>query len=506
VNGIASFAMGREPNGSVLSAIGEQGGNLTLFQSFPGVPGRLVYSVGLAPPAPVSAVSVEPLSSGANLSVAATAGNDVFILTPTPKGWAEYILQLPSSVGALDSVSNIAIVQYPTGGAGVVVAVPLKGLFITNLTGYGPEEAWENPLSTLMSTIGSGPIYLTSSFTGTFAQLGVGQGSHIETIDLSGTGMNVSNSAILPSNDTVSAITSDSNGSSLFIAGQKGTLWTENMEIPGTLNLAYQENASITSMSYFASPSLQLLGLLTTSGTVTVIKSPLSLPSILSVGTFQDLGHLATLEFGAINSSTGDDLVLASSGILYVIPSTLTFNSTIVGGWEGALQDAVDSASRVGGFGTAQSVRVPVTLSATNSSIHLVGTAIEYNVTQQVSLNLSGNLTHSVTTGVVNLPLLVSVRSFGTIHLTVVFIFLTSPPPGSISWFSSGIGWLASRLTPFTLLIAISATIAGVILVSLGTHFHSRRPRTKRLPTTPQEPALSTIDSHIQNGKGGPKG
>jgi hypothetical protein len=26
---------------------------LTLFQSYPGVPGRVIYSVGLAPPAPV---------------------------------------------------------------------------------------------------------------------------------------------------------------------------------------------------------------------------------------------------------------------------------------------------------------------------------------------------------------------------------------------------------------------------------------------------------------------
>ncbi len=495
VNGIASFATGREPNGSELSAIGEQGGNLTLFQSYPGVPGRVIYSVGLAPPAPVTAVAIGPFYLGANLSVAAAAGNDVFVITPTARGWAEYILQLPSSVGSLDTVSDIAIVQYPTGNPGVVVAVPLKGLFVTNLTGYGPDAAWENPLVTLMGTIGTGPIYLASSFTGTLARLGVGEGSHVETLDMSGMATNVSSSTVLPSNDTVSAIIFDAEGSNLFIASQLGILRVESIGKLGSPNVIYQGNATITSLDYFASPSLQLLGLLTASGTVAVIESPLGLSHTLIVGNFQDLGHLTTLDFGALNSSTGDDLVIASSGLLYSIPSTLTFNSTIVSGWKGALQNAVNSASNNVNLGSEQSVRIPVTLSATDSSIHLMGTTIEYNVTQQVSLGLTGNYTRSPSTGVVNLPLLVSARSFGTLHLTVIFSFLAPPTPGSVTWFSSGFVWLSRQLSPWVDSIVMSTLFVGAVLVSLGTYFHSYRPNMKRPTIASQKSVFEAIVS-----------
>ena len=484
--GISSFVTGSEPDGSSLFVMGESGGNVTIMTVDPGTPGRVIYSLALTPGSPVTSVAVGSLFSGAPLSVAATAGDDVFVLTPVNSSWSETVLLPPNASTVTPIYSGIQLLRYPNGLPAVVVADNGRGLFISNWTIRGGTGTWANPMVPILKLQQNQPIRLSAVSGAGISKVAVGQANHLFVMNFTGLSASDSYSLNISSNDSVTSITLDPSGRFLAFGTESGRIFAVDLESVSPPIQIFSSTLPVFSLANFADSVRSLLGAVLGPDTLVSILNPWSSPQVVT-GTSGGSGPtFDTISFAALSDTTGDDIVVSTPFLLVSFNAEFTFNSTGLESWVSAFERSLNSTTPQFTPSGNPFVRVPIALNSKNIAIHLEPAYLYYNSSQTVSLGKLGSLSKLPGGDLFNLGLNVSGDSGGQIYLVLAVEYEFPPAPGSAGWF---VGGIENALLAFWKIAPWVATVLIVAALAMISVAHLKWWRTAHIARKPHDHA-----------------
>lgn len=468
--GISSFASGSEPDGSSLFVMGESGGNVTIMSVDPGTPGRVIYSLALTPGLPVTSVAVGSLFIGASLSVAATAGDDVFVLTPVNSTWSETVLLPPNASTVTPIYSGIQLLRYPNGLPAVVVADNSRGLFLSNWTIRGGTGTWANPMVPILKLQQNQAIHLGASSGAGVSKVAVAQASHILVINFTGLSASESYFHNISSNDSVTSIALDPSGRFLAFGTESGQIFVADLESVSPPTQVFSGTMPVYSLANFANPVRSLLGAVLGSNTIVSILQPWSSPKVVTETSGAAGNTFDTISFAAVSDATGDDIIVSTPFLLDSFNAEFTFNSTGLENWVSSFENSLNLTPPQFTPSGNPFVRVPITLSTRNIAVHLEPAYLYYNASQAVSLGKQGSLSKLSGGDVFSLALSVSGDSGGQIYLVLAVGYVFPPAPGSAGWFVGGIEnmFLAFwKIAPWVAAVLVATALAIILVAHL---------------------------------------
>jgi hypothetical protein len=479
------MAVGREPNGTNLIALGDQDGSIKVFFLSPGGSGVLTYEGSLYQNLPVLTMTAGVLTPGGNLSVAMTSGSDIFVLSPSDGGWTLHTLVTVPRGSVAPSFTSISFLMYPDGLPALVVSDSMGGVLISNWTGTGQGAGWNNPLTYLLRLPSTHPIRLSSTATPTAAKLAVGDGPMIGVYNVSRQNVSLTQNVSLPNSDNVTGVVFNGNGSELIASSGNGIVYSCDLAGSSVPEVIYSSNQSLVSVAYYGSSSREIIATVSHGNKLTAILNPWTDKHVLQVASYPYENQMGGIAFGAMNDTLGDDVVLSSSNSLFTVPAEFSFNSTMIGDWLPGIQHALNATAGQTSLGENGARDIPISLTSRNCAVHILSSFVMYNTTQTVSVGAKGTYQRNANGTMIYLPLTISAMSAGGIHIAVTLAYSIPPQPGSPSWFEDGASWLAGVVWRSLVWVILSIALVGIALYGGGQVLYWRRNR----------------ESHVQRGK-----
>lgn len=487
---ITSAASAIAPNGSIVVAIGDSTGHLTVYSAFPGLDGVILFQGSLASPNPVSDVVIRELSASGLLTIAAGDGGDVFLLSQIPNGqFHANVLTPPNSIQAQNpSVEQVCLLTYGDGTPAVVATTSDGFLTVSNWTGSGINGGWTT-LSVLTRISGS-PRAL-SSYTGSSNGtdlIAVAGPSAVEMYSVNGTSFS-GGAAISVGSAGPDSLAFDSTGQHLFVGGSDGKIYA--LSSPSwsaqALALAGLGGSPLVSLDAVLQSNPLELVLISGNSTIYVAQDPLSsTPTLLDLGQVASSDQASSPQVAPLDAPGEPDILLADGGSMWFSQWEGTFSSALIPEWSNLLAQASASITPTTDPYGDRMVTIPIHLTVTGGTATLGNTAVEYNLTSKADITasirsfLSASKNHTSP-----FEILIDSGSPGMLHVT---LDLTFQGPSSVAWFEPAVV-LISR---YGFLAAAAALAIGAVLVLWGNRGHRPTVQLRKSESGPWSPEVKS--------------
>lgn len=468
ISGISSIAVGSEPNGTSLLALGESTGTLNLFLFYPGQAGQLVYTTVLSAPSSVTGLVLVTLPESPLLSVVAISGSYGYICQQNGLGtWETIVLPIPVGQGDVaPTATSLAFVHYETGQGVIVVGTTGSQLVAWNYSTFSGFQGTGRFLAALPWV----PTSMTGySQPGDAAQLIVGGSDQVSFYSLASQSVSLESTLTLSDQATVTTLAVNSSGNLVMIGDSEGAL-TPALGPPWTLGSSLSLGTDpVVGTAFANAPNGTVIADTANNTVFAAVDSGTSVSGLHFLGSVTSPYGAEPVAMGPIFGFGEEDLLVPTGGTLWASASTANFISTSMPGLLSnvtlALQNAPHSKASDGTEWSNVSVDLTSHGGSTTISSLLVVYAFDYNVsiTSLVAAALKANTAVGRTVSIT-----VNSATGGQVMISAQMTVLEPAPPSV--W-----GSLVDFLGVDGLLAAIALAVAGGVLTALGVvRYHAR--------------------------------